>query len=500
MKSGVIYARYSAGPNQTDQSIEGQVVDCTAYAEANGIKIIEVYADRHISGKSIAGRDEFQRMLRDAEHKRFQCVIVWKIDRFGRNREDIAISKMKLRRAGVELHYAKESVPDGPEGIILESVLEGLAEYYSEDLKQKVKRGLRESTKKGRYCGKVVPIGYKLDADRHVHVDPETAPLVREAFRMHIAGSTTKEIQEMLSRSGVVVSKGAVFNMLRNKRYIGVWEFGGVPLDVPGIIDEHIFEEAQECMKTSRNNGAGKATVNYLLSGKCYCALCGAKIVGESGKSHTGAVYHYYKCGSKKRGQKCELKAVKQELLEETVISATTEDMLTDETIAEITAKVMELQEKSEQSEYVNYLKKQLEDAEKRRRNLLRLVEKAGDMELEGVPERIAEITEEIKDLKGEIIREELSRPHLTETAVRLWLETFRDGDKKDANFRKKLASTFIDHIELGNGEALIYYNISENNASHKGSRTGHVAGLEKRYSNPIIWENHILLRIRIPA
>ena len=145
-------------------------------------------------------------------------------------------------------------------------------------------------------------------------------------------------------------------------------------------------------------------------------------------------------------------------------------------------------------------MKKQLEDAEKRRRNLLRLVEKAGDIELEGVPERIAEITKEVKDLKGEIIREELAKPHLTETAVRLWLETFRDGDKKDANFRKKLASTFIDHIELGNGEALIYYNISENNASRKGSRTGHVAGLEKRYSNPTVWENQILLRIRIPA
>ena len=135
---GAIYARYSPGPNQTDQSIEGQVADCRAYAEENGIQIVEIYADRHISGKSVVGRNEFLRMLHDAEQRRFECVIVWKIDRFGRDRQDIALSKMKLKRAGVHLMYARESVPDGPEGIILESVLEGLAEYYSAELAQKL--------------------------------------------------------------------------------------------------------------------------------------------------------------------------------------------------------------------------------------------------------------------------------------------------------------------------------------------------------------------------
>ena len=132
--TGVIYARYSEGPHQTDQSIEGQVADCKAYAAKNGINILGVYADRHISGKSAATRPEFQRLIDDAQAGRFECVIVWKIDRFGRNRQDIALYKLKLKRAGVKLFYAAESVPEGPEGIILESVLEGIAEYYSEDL------------------------------------------------------------------------------------------------------------------------------------------------------------------------------------------------------------------------------------------------------------------------------------------------------------------------------------------------------------------------------
>lgn len=93
---GVIYARYSPGPHQTEQSIEGQVADCQQYAEEHGIDIIEIYADRHVSGKSVVGRDEFQRMLRDAEKGRFDCVLVWKIDRFGRDRQDIAMGKMAL--------------------------------------------------------------------------------------------------------------------------------------------------------------------------------------------------------------------------------------------------------------------------------------------------------------------------------------------------------------------------------------------------------------------
>lgn len=183
---GVIYARYSPGPRQTEQSIEGQVADCQQYAEEHGIDIIEIYADRKVSGKSVVGRDEFQRMLRDAEKGRFDCVLVWKIDRFGRDRQDIAMGKMTLKRAGVKLMYARESVPEGPEGIILESVLEGLAEYYSADLRQKVIRGMRETAKKGQYCGQSLPIGYKVDAERHIVVDEREAAVVREAFKLHI--------------------------------------------------------------------------------------------------------------------------------------------------------------------------------------------------------------------------------------------------------------------------------------------------------------------------
>ena len=160
--NAVIYARYSPGPRQTDQSIEGQVRDCMAYAKENGITVLDVYADRHISGSDFENRGEFNRMLRDAERKQFDSIIVWKIDRFGRDREEIALNKIKLKRHGIRLLYAKEIIPEGPEGIILESLMEGLAEYYVADLRQKVKRGHRESALKGHSVGGQAPYGYKI--------------------------------------------------------------------------------------------------------------------------------------------------------------------------------------------------------------------------------------------------------------------------------------------------------------------------------------------------
>ena len=185
-------------------------------------------------------------------------------------------------------------------------------------------------------------------------------------------------------------------------------------------------------------------------------------ISAESGTGKKGKTYRYYKCGNKKRGSKCELSPVRQDVLETAVIEATKRDMLTDETIAELVKRIMILQDEEEASDYSAILKNRLEDAEKRRKNLLRLVEASGDMDLDGVPERLAEISQEIKDLKGEIIKEELSKVHYSEKVIRLWLETFRDADFGNEKTRKQFVETFIDHIEIKNGEALIFYNMQE--------------------------------------
>lgn len=148
LTTAVIYARFSCD-KQTEQSIEGQLRECNAYAATHGITVVNTYIDRAQSGR-YDDRDQFQKMIADSSSGRFNAVIVYKTDRFARNRYDSARYKAILKKNGVRVLYAKEAIPEGPEGIILESMLEGMAEYFSAELSQKVNRGMYETALKCR--------------------------------------------------------------------------------------------------------------------------------------------------------------------------------------------------------------------------------------------------------------------------------------------------------------------------------------------------------------
>ena len=240
--TAVIYARYSSD-NQREESIEGQIRECTAYAEKNGITIVKHYIDRAISAKT-DNRPEFQQMIKDSDKKLFDIVLVWKLDRFARNRYDSARYKTQLKKNGVKLMSATEIISEGPEGIILESVLEGYAEYYSADLAEKVVRGQTENILKGRCNGGRGTFGYTLDSERKFHIDPLTSPFVLESFKKYNEGSTMKEIRDWLNENGIKNPVGGAFtynsveHMLKNRRYIGELKFRDVvvPDAIPPII------------------------------------------------------------------------------------------------------------------------------------------------------------------------------------------------------------------------------------------------------------------------
>ena len=195
--TAVIYARYSTD-SQREESIEGQIRECTAYAEKNGFTVVKHYIDRAISAKT-DNRPQFQQMIKDSERGIFDIIIVWKLDRFARNRYDSARYKTQLKRNGVKLVSATEVISAGPEGIILESVLEGYAEYYSADLSEKVIRGMTENALKGKFSGGAIPFGYTINADRRFEIDPLTAPFVAEAFQRYNDGQTMREIRDWLN-------------------------------------------------------------------------------------------------------------------------------------------------------------------------------------------------------------------------------------------------------------------------------------------------------------
>ena len=159
--TGVIYARYSSD-NQREESIEGQLRECRAFAEKNDIQIVDTYIDRALSAKT-DNRPDFQRMIKDSANGLFDTVIVQKLDRFARNRYDSAHYKSILRKNGVKVISATELISDSAEGILLESMLEGMAEYYSAELSEKVVRGLTENALKCKYNGGTLPIGYTIE-------------------------------------------------------------------------------------------------------------------------------------------------------------------------------------------------------------------------------------------------------------------------------------------------------------------------------------------------
>lgn len=205
MKKAAIYARYSSDA-QTEQSIEGQLRICQQYAKNNNILIVDTYIDRAMTGTNDM-RPDFQRMIRDSAKRQWDYVIVYKLDRFSRDKYATTIHKHTLKENGVKLLSAMENIPDTPEGIILESLLEGMNQYYSAELSQKVKRGLKESYLKGNFTGGSVPYGYDVK-DKKVSINPEEGAVIKEIFGLYAQGYTVEYIANELKSRGVRAKNG----------------------------------------------------------------------------------------------------------------------------------------------------------------------------------------------------------------------------------------------------------------------------------------------------
>ena len=463
--TAVIYARYSSD-NQREESIEGQIRECTAYAEKNGITIVKHYIDRAISAKT-DNRPEFQQMIKDSDKTLFDIVLVWKLDRFARNRYDSARYKTQLKKNGVKLMSATEIISEGPEGIILESVLEGYAEYYSADLAEKVVRGQTENILKGRCNGGRGTFGYTLDSERKFHIDPLTSPFVLESFKKYNEGSTMKEIRDWLNENGIKNPVGGAFtynsveHMLKNRRYIGELKFRDVvvPDAVPPIIPLELFEDVQE--KIAKNKKAParrKAEDDYLLTTKLFCGYCGALMFGESGTSRTGEVHRYYKCATAKKHRGCKKKTVRKQWLEDLVVNQTMQLVKDDAAMESIIAKVMELQNKENTN--IPLYEKQLRDAESGIQNMLNAIQ-AGIL-TSSTKERLEQLEETKRELETRIAEEKLAKPKVTEEFIRFWLLRFRKLDMSLKDQRQALVDTFINAIYLYDDKVLITFNYKE--------------------------------------
>ena len=463
--TAVIYARYSSD-NQREESIEGQIRECTAYAEKNGITVIKHYIDRALSAKT-DNRPDFQQMIKDSEKRLFDIVLVWKLDRFARNRYDSAHYEYLLERNHVKLVSATEPISDSPAGIMVKSMLTGMAEYYSAELSEKVVRGMTENVLKGKYNGGTIPIGFKVDEEKFFQIDPLKAPFVVEAFQRYNDGATMKELMNWLNDSGVTTNRNQKFTynsvqkLLTNKRYIGENHFKDIvmPDSIPAIVDKDLFEEVQQKIKkNSRAPARHKAEDDYLLTTKLFCGMCGAMMFGECGTGRNKVVHHYYKCATAKRFKTCKKKTVRKEWLEDLVIAETMKLIQDDAVIDAIVAEVMELQE--QENTTLPLLEKQMREVENGIENMLNAIQ-AGVL-TNSTKSRLEKLEAQQKELEVRIAEEKIARPRLSENQVRFWLTRFRKLDPNVKSHRETLINTFVNAVYLYDEKVLITFNYKD--------------------------------------
>ena len=518
----VIYARYSSHA-QREESIEGQLRECHEFALKNGFTIINEYCDRALSGKT-DNRPQFQKLIKDSEKGQFEAIIMYTLDRFARNRYDSAIYKAKLKKNGVKVFYAKQPMPDTPEGIILESVLEVYAEYYSENLARNIKRGMRENALNCIATGGAnLMLGYTVGEDRHYAVDPVGAKIVQEIYQMYADGYSATQIVEYCNEKGYKTARGNAFNknslktILRNEKYIGTYRMMDivVPNGMPAIIDKTLFKKVQAMIQhNSTARARTKAKEDYLLTAKLFCGHCGSPMVGESGTSKTGTVHYYYKCTKNKRQHACNKKSEKKDWIEEVAVRFTVEKVLTDENIKLIAQRAMEIIEKeSADTTYLEGLKEELKDIQKKIKNLITAIEQG--IISSTTKERLDELETEKTNIEGLIAHEEMKKPLLTEERIQFWLYSFKNGDIKDKEYQRRVIDTLVNSIyvydEDGGGKRIVFtFNLSGNNTltlkssdiegyappwrySSAGERLGH--NQDVMGSNPVTFT---ILKLRV--
>ena len=471
IKTAVIYARYSSD-SQTEQSIDGQLRVCEEYAKQNDILVLDTYIDRAMTGTN-DNRPDFQRMIRDSAKKTFGYVLVYKFDRFSRNKYETAIHKKALKDNGVKVVSATEFVPDTPEGIIFESMLEGYAEYYSAELSQKIRRGNNESRRKGNLTGGKIPYGYK-NVNKKAVIVPEEADIVRYIYEQYSIGVYVKDIIAELNSKGLL-HKGkpfvanTVYGILGNERYSGIYRHNGEVFDniYPQIVPKETFDKVRAKVNANKF-GKRSEHITYLLKDKIKCGYCGRSVIGDNGTAHNGERKYYYTCqGRKKKLTDCRKQSIRKDILEKIVLECVIEQIQKANSLNYIVSGIMKEQERQSQANIVlNLLLKERRTTENAIKNIMTAIENGGTTNT--VMNRLRELENRQAELERQILIEKSKTAvQLTEKQIReFYSQALALDPELLINYLVKQVTLYDDKIEIQFNAPI---NISPDDESRRG-------------------------------
>ncbi len=463
----VIYARYSSS-SQREASIEQQIEKCTDYAERNGLVIVKTYADKAMTGRN-DDRPNLQRLLSDCSKNVFDVVLIYAMDRFGRNvlqsLENAYIIETENHKKIISV---TENFDDSSMGRFFRTLQMATAQMRSDDMSERIRLGMKYNSDRCLYNGGGVPLGYKIENQRFV-INPDTAPIVKMIFELYAEGITVTEISNRLNAQGAKTSTGASFNknslhtMLKNKRYLGYYIHKGneVPNAIPQIIPDELFEKVAKRMEANKRAPArAKAKIDYILTTKLFCGHCKKMMTGFSGKGHLKKVYRYYICnGTKERPKTCDKKMVNKEYIEDLVI-AECRKLLTEKNIKRIAKEVIAVADREKDTTNLKCLKKALKENERKHNNTIQAIMES-DIESvrKALGEQIPALEEEHKEIQKQIDKEERLFLSLSESDIIFFLTSLKKGNINDIKYRKLLVNVFVNKIFLYDDRITITFN-----------------------------------------
>lgn len=491
--NAVIYARYSS-TNQTENSIDGQLRECKKYAKQHGFKVINEYIDRASSGTN-DNRPEFQKMIKDSDKQNFAFVIVYRFDRFARNRFDSAIYKKQLAENGVKVLSASENVGSGDEGIILESIYEAMDEAYSRRLSRITQRGMRETALKGLWTGGHTPFGFDI-VDKKLAINDAHAQAIKYAAQEIEKGTDLKTICDKLfdrgirGRNGKKITASTLRVIISNPAITGKRKYQDIEIPCPAIIDEEQFNKINAIVnKTQRKIGKPPQEDFFTLAGKLFCGVCGATMTGDSGTSRNGEKHYYYTCSTRKKRSGCTKASEKKDFIEWYICEQTIANVLTEDNIKKIAKMVVQMQKEDNVESTIKTIKKSLSSIEKEFDKLAdALIRTPTDTIAKRIEKRCIELEEQKENLEDELTRlQMIDNIKLKESDVEKYLKEFKKGDLFDKEFRRKVIKTLVNSVYLYDDKIVIYFNLKNSKLVSYMEMLSDIESLEK--SHPGVFE-----------